>query len=295
MLGAMCRLAKVSNLLVLTLCAAAQAAPKAGAPARPGVNVGSGEQVQTINIVSWDANDLPRVFERSEQLPLTTEEVLKLSEARFSPTQLVRMLEERRCACDASADGLIALKKRGVAPEVLDAISIQALPPNRALTLQVTIDLAGAVAPASEKAANPAKEQAPRSSFFYLFVDDGAYTRVFTADLAELLARRFTHETLVDKSDLLLNKQSRRIALAGALPLKNYGKHEVTVVASARPGLTRPEQLNAQEKLQAKHYTFDYPRSSLQSLCRLEAAYKRDVMLAHRYHYVGANFECEWD
>src|SRR5262245_28099649 len=69
--------------------------------------------VQTYNIIQWDPNQLPRIYERSDQLPLTDEELTKLSQAGFEPPQLVKMIEERRCACDASADGLIRLKKAG--------------------------------------------------------------------------------------------------------------------------------------------------------------------------------------
>ncbi|HXN40968.1 MAG TPA: hypothetical protein VN918_04205, partial [Myxococcaceae bacterium] len=35
------------------------------------------------NIISWDANALPRVFQRSDQLPLSDEDLVKLSKAGF--------------------------------------------------------------------------------------------------------------------------------------------------------------------------------------------------------------------
>src|SRR4051812_19909249 len=94
-------------------------------------------EVQTVNLIEWNSNQLPRIYERSEQLPLTDEEVAKLSKAGFTPAQLVKMIEERRCACDASADGLIRLKQAGVQPDVLSALSLHALPPNRVLNLLV--------------------------------------------------------------------------------------------------------------------------------------------------------------
>src|SRR5215472_7808600 len=86
-----------------------------------------------INVVKWDANALPRVFQRSDQLPLTDEDLVKLAKAGFEARQLVKMIEERRCACDASADGLIRLKQQGVPPDVISAVSLHALRPNRAL------------------------------------------------------------------------------------------------------------------------------------------------------------------
>src|SRR5690349_7875492 len=98
---------------------------------------------ETLNLITWNGNQLPKVYERSEQLPLTDDEVAKLTQAGFSSEQLVKMNQERRCACDASADGLIKLKQKGVKPEVLSAISLHALAPNRALSLDVTLDFIG--------------------------------------------------------------------------------------------------------------------------------------------------------
>ncbi|MBI3181020.1 MAG: hypothetical protein HYZ28_02625 [Myxococcales bacterium] len=239
-------------------------------------------ETKTINIIQWDANALPKVFQRSDQLPLTEEEVAKLSRAGFEPAQLVKMLEERRCACDASADGLIRLKAAGAHKDVLQAVSTHALPPNRALGLEVRLDFQGEGSEA-------------REGFLYFFVDDGELTRAFTANLSELLSRRNAHEALVDRSDLLLSKKVRRIELAGQVPLKAYGRHQVMVVASASPTITHPSQLPEAERKRALSYTFEYPRSSLQSVCRLNAAYKRDAMLAHKWHFQGSRFECEWN
>ena len=38
-------------------------------------------EVQTINLIEWNSNQLPRIYERSDQLPLTDEEVAKLRDA----------------------------------------------------------------------------------------------------------------------------------------------------------------------------------------------------------------------
>ena len=40
-------------------------------------------ETQTINIIQWDSNQLPKVYERSDQLPLTDEEVAKLAQGRL--------------------------------------------------------------------------------------------------------------------------------------------------------------------------------------------------------------------
>ncbi len=41
---------------------------------------------QTINVLQWDPNTLPKIYQRSDQLPLTDEEISKLSKAASSPS-----------------------------------------------------------------------------------------------------------------------------------------------------------------------------------------------------------------
>src|SRR4051794_5399877 len=104
-------------LLSLSLAAGPVVAPTVGPISGPAMSDARGNPVllptfpagaqQTVNIVNWDSNHLPRVYERSDQLPLTDEEVAKLAKAGFDSMQMVKMIEERRCMCDASADGLI--------------------------------------------------------------------------------------------------------------------------------------------------------------------------------------------
>ncbi len=245
------------------------------APAFPG-------QTSTINILEWDSNQLPKIYERSDQLPFTDDEIAKLAKAGFDPAQMVKMIEERRCACDASAEGLIKLKNAGVHKDVLAAVSLHSLKPNRGLFLDVLVDFTGDGSQA-------------RENFLYFFIDDGDLTRVFTANISDLLGRRNQHEEMVDRSDILLAKRVRRIRLPGEVALKVYGKHTVLVAASANPTLTHPAQLTQAERDRAQVYTFDYPRSSLQSVCRLTAGYRRDPVLAYKWRFMGSRFECEWN
>ena len=235
-----------------------------------------------INIISWDANALPRIYQRSDQLPLTDDDLVKLSKAGFATPQLVKMIEERRCACDASADGLIRLKQQGVPPEVISAVSLHALRPNRALNLDVKIDFTG-------------NSNEARENFLYFFVEDGDLTRVLTANIGELLSTQHPHDATIDRSDILIARKVRRIELPGEIPLKTYGPHRLMVVASARPTLTHPSQLTELERSHSQVYTFDYPRSSIQNICRLTVGYKRDAVLTYRWHYMGSRFECEWN
>lgn len=241
-------------------------------------------EVETINIIQWDSNSLPKIYQRSDQLPLTDEEIAKLSKAGFDSPQLVKMIEERRCACDASADGLIRLKEAGVSKDVLAAVSLHGLKPNRGLVFDITLDFA------STRPSNQI-----RDAFLYVFVEDGELTRVLTTNLGDLLANPREHESMVDRSDILRAKKVRRIRLPGELPLKNYGKHRVMVATSPNPSLTHPEQLSAADRKKAQLYTFEYPRSSLQSVCRLNAGYQRDAVLEYKWRFTGSRFECEWN
>lgn len=274
----------IAQLLAATLALTSSQAPVSVAGrGGPQVNLPfPAGDVQTYNIIQWDPNQLPRIYERSDQLPLTDEELTKLSQAGFEPAQLVKMIEERRCTCDASADGLIRLKKAGVDKDVLAAVSRHGLAPNRALNLLVTLDFTG-------------ESRTAREAFLYFFVDDGDITRIFTANIPELLRRRNSHETTVDRSDILVARTVRRVQLAGQVPLLTYGKHNVLVAASASPTLTHPSQLTAQELSRSQSYTFDYPRASLQNVCRLTAGYRRDAVLAWKWNFEGSRFECEWN
>ena len=62
---------------------------------------------EIFNIVDWDGGSLPRRYERSAQLPMSLEDVGKLSASKFSDSAIIKMLEERRCVCDASVDALV--------------------------------------------------------------------------------------------------------------------------------------------------------------------------------------------
>ena len=242
----------------------------------------SGGSQQTVNMAGWDSNSLPPVYEKSEQAPLTDDEVRKLTQSGFPTDQVVRMIAERQCACDASVEGLVRLRVAGVDPAIISAVSQHALKPNHTLNLEVTLDFTG-------------ESQRSRNAFLYLFVDDGEQTRVMSANIDELLRRPNAHETTVDNSDYFIHHTVRRIVLPGQLNLKTYGRHTLVVASSANPSLTHPSQLKPQDRTAAQVYLFDFPRASLQSLCRLTAGYKRDAKIFDRWRFQGSRFECEWN
>jgi hypothetical protein len=273
----------LAHALIATLAlAAGQTAPRISTSQGTPVPVFPQGEVQTINLIEWNGNQFPRIYERSDQLPLTDAEVAKLAKAGFTSAQLVKMIEERRCACDASADGLIRLKQEGVPQEVLSAISLHGLAPNRALNLLVTLDFTG-------------ESRSAREAFLYFFVEDGDITRVLSLNIPDLLQNQNAHESKVDRSDILRARLVRRIELPGKVALTKYGPHRVLVASSASPTLTHPSQLTELERSKAQVYTFDYPRASLQSLCRLTAGYRQDAVLAYKWRFEGSRFECEWN
>ncbi len=263
---------------VLTAALCAQVAPSLPTASRAFPS----QSASTVNIVQWDSNKLPRVYERSEQMPLTDDDLVKLAKEGFDAAMLVKMIEERRCACDASAEGMIRLKKSGVPAEVIQAVSLHGLKPNRALSLLVTLDFTG-------------QSREARSNYLYFFVDDGNTTRLFSANLHELLSRKNGFDEQVDKSDFLIARTVRRVQFAGEIPLKTYGKHNVLVASSANPSLSHPSQLRPEELKNSQRYTFDYPRASLENMCRLTVGYRRDELLTYLWRSMGSRFECEWN
>jgi hypothetical protein len=235
-----------------------------------------------LDVGAWENRRPPRPVPHVAQLPLTNDEVMRMSGAGFEPKAVVKLLAERRCACDVSPDALIALKRAGVDKTVILAMTEHALPANRRLDFEITLDFTGA-------------GPAVRDAYLYFFVEDSDRTRVFTANLEELLETPGAHLLTVDRSEVLGERQVRRIVLPGEVPLHTYGNHVLLVVSSANPAITHPSQLTPGERSRAQSYRFDYPHASLQSLCHLTAGFRPDGALPGRWRLVGSRFECDWN
>ncbi len=256
-------------LTILGLCAGARAAD---IPTRGPV----------INIVEWDGGELPPVYERSDQLPLTVEDILNLSRNDFTPGGIARMVEERRFVGNASAGALIELKKAGVTPEVIQAISRHALPPNRALSFSVQLEFEGA-------------SREARRRYLYVVIPDGPYERIFTADLGAVLAGRWRRDILIDQTDPLLPKQVRHVTFTGRVPLKTYGQKKIRVFASTKPDVYTSADIPETDRSGVREYQMDYPASSLQQDCRLRVRFRQDPVLPYKWQMVGSHLECEWN
>lgn len=246
------------------------------------------ERGQIVNIVDWDGGQLPQRYQRSQQLPLSLEDIKKLSANNFSDAAIIKMLEERRCACDASVDALVELKAAKVSEGVLQALSLHALPPNRAIQLAINIDFEGLGGSAN------ISTQA-RKGYLYLIVPDGERERVFVGNLQSILAGRWQRDALVDNTDPLLPKKVRRVTFAADVPLKTYGPKKALVFTSTRPDIYTSADIPERDREGIQEYNFDYPSSSLQRFCNLQVLYRQDQMLKDKWHLQRTNFQCEWD
>ncbi|MDA0748473.1 MAG: hypothetical protein O2954_18295 [bacterium] len=248
----------------------------------PGISTAADIPSPVVNIVRWDSKDLPPVYERSEQLPLTREDLLTLSRNEFSPETLARMVRQRHYTGDASATALVELKQLGVPPAVIEAVSLHALPPNRFIQLTVQLEFDGTSAES-------------RQRYLYVILPDGNQERIFTADLGTVLAGRWHNDTRVDQTDLLLPRQIRQVSFSDTIPLKSHGAKTLLVVTSTRPDIQSISDIPEADRKNAREYTLNYPVSSLQQDCRLRVRYHQDAVLPHKWEMVSTHLDCEWN
>ena len=241
-----------------------------------------------FNIIDWDGGELPKRYERSDQQPLSLADVRKLSANKFSTFAIIKMLEERRCACDASADALVELKKDGISEQVIQAVSLHALPPNRSFGLTISLDFEGL------GGASTVSTQA-RKGYLYLIVPDDDKERVFIGNLQAILARRWQRDELIDNTDLLLPKKVRRVTFASEVPLKTYGLKKALVFTSTKPDIYTSADIPEADRDGVQEFEFEYPTASVESQCSLQVLYRQDAMLANRWHLERTHFQCEWD
>ena len=240
-----------------------------------------------FNIVDWEGGALPPLYERSDQLPLTLDDVVQLHKADFSDAAVAKMLEERRCSCDTSVASLVKLKGEGISEVVIQAMSLHALAPNRSIDLAIHLDFEGLAG------AGSVSNQA-RKGYLYLIIPDGDRDRVFFGSLQQALGRTATH-TQVDNTDLLLPRQVRRASFVSRVPLKTHGNKRALVFTSTRPDIYTVADIPEADLKAAQGFTFDYPASSLESRCSLQALHRQDAMLPDLWHLERSHFECEWD
>ncbi len=236
-----------------------------------------------INIVEWDGAQLPPVYERSDQLPLSEAEILSLKNGGFTADQLVNLVTERRYAGDVSAAGLIRLRSLGIEHPVIAAVSRHGLPPNRSIDVTVSLIFEGD------------GSEAGRHRYLYAILPDGDTERILTADLSSVLRGRWADETRADHTDLLLPKTVRTVRFTSRMPLKQPGTRKLAVLVSARPDIQRLSDVPDVERDAIRYHDIDYPASSLFQVCRLDARLKRDLVLPDQWHLISTRLECEWN
>jgi len=280
------------NLGTVALLAAVGVSAQGSAGLARGGLEGAARQVldqgYVYNIVDWEGGELPRVYERSAQLPLSLEDVRKLSDSEFSEAAILKMLEERRCACDASVDALVDLKRAGVSEAVIQAVSLHSLPPNRELDLRLSLDFEG-------PAGGGAVSTRARKGYLYVIIPDGDRDRVFFGSLQAILAGRSAVSETVDETDLVLPRRVRRASFAARVPLKTHGPRRALVFTSTKPDIYTTADVPAADREGAIEVAFDYPVSSLERRCTLQVLYRQDALLADKWHLERSHFECEWD
>ena len=236
-----------------------------------------------VNIVEWDGAQLPPVYERSDQLPLSEAEILALSAGGFTSNQLVALVTERRYTGDVSATGLLRLRRLGIEDTILAAVSRHGLPPNRSIEVTVSLIFEGE------------GSNAGRQRYLYAILPDGDTERILTADLASVLSGHWADETRVDQTDLLLPKTVRTVRFTSRLPLKQPGARKLAVLVSTRPDLQRIADIPDREMNAVQYHDLDYPASSLVQVCKLDLRFKRDTVLPDQWHLISTRLECEWN
>jgi len=255
---------------------------------RATTSVGTVPSGYVFNIVDWDGGQLPPLYERSQQLPMSLDDIIELTEAGFADSMVAKMVQERQCACDASVSSLVVLKDAGVPQQVLQAISLHALPPNRHVNLHIQFDFEGL------GGQQQISTQA-RQGYLYLILPDGDRDRVFFGNLRSLLGGRWARDTMTDNTDLLLPKKVRRLSFAARVPLKTHGPKRAMVFTSTRPDIYTISDIPQADRQGAMEFVFDYPASSLRQDCFLQVLHRQDAMLADKWHLERSHFECEWD
>jgi hypothetical protein len=237
---------------------------------------------KVINIVKWDGNQFPPVYERSAQRPLTAADIAELNRNGFAPEAIARMIQERRYSGDASVRGLVELTRLGLEPQVVQAVSLHALPPNR--SIQVTVELAFEGA-----------SQEARKRYLYIIVPDGAHERILTADLRSVVGGSWHHDILLDHSDPVLPRQVRRVSFTDRLPLKTHGPKDMIILTSAHPDIRGSQDISPAERAGIRRFTIDYPASSPVQDCRVRIRFRQDPALPHKWDMTATHVTCEWN
>ena len=118
---------------------------------------------------------------------------------------------------------------------------------------------------------------------------------MFLGRLQTILGQKWQRDGLVDNTDLLLPKKVRRIVFESQVPLKTRGSKRAMVFTSTKPDIYTSADIPEQDRKDVQYFDFEYPASSLQSMCVLQVLYRQDALLADKWQLVRTHFECGRD
>jgi len=265
-----------TSSVLMTLLAAGLFAVPSETPASTGKEA---LRSQVIHIVDWEGSRLPPIYERSDQRPLSRDDIVALSSNGFKAEEIVRMIRERRYVGDASAQALIQLRHDGVPPGVVRAVSRHALPPNRSIRISLQIGLEGNAPDA-------------RGRYLYVIIPDGDIDRILTTDLGDIVAQK--GNVRVDHSDPLVPRNVREVHLNGTVPIVTNGRRDIHIVTSSRPDIWSLEDIPQKNRSGIDSFPIDVPASSLNRDCRIRLRYRQDPLLPHIWNETAARLQCEW-
>ena len=193
---------------------------------------------QVIDLLSFEPDTLEaweRLHRQSESLPLTMEELEKLSKAGIGQKALLELMRTRKVLVVADADHLVRLKEAGATDAVVTAVSAYAVRPNDHFDLHVHLDVATPSA------------RAGRAPYLYIEVYNDARRRqdaLLYADVRALV-KRGTATTARDRSDPLLPQTIHSVRIQGPVRTRDAGRLTVAAFATQRPGLRTLRDLGA--------------------------------------------------
>jgi len=242
-------------------------------------------ETQTINLIQFNQNSVPEEFYKPKPVvkqPLPIKEIVDMKKGGVDEEVIQDAIEKRKVIGGSNAKALVSLKKAGFGKDVLKAVSRYALPKNRSIDLEFTLEFI-----------KPSLRADPR--YLYIIFKDGNYDRIFHADLEEVLKGKWKYDDTKDLQEPVLSKSVRTIRFFGNVTLKNYGKIKAKVVLSKKPNIQKIKELSKKEIKLASIQEFDYPAYSLLNDCRLKIEFTHGVALDYKWKINSTNMSCEFD
>lgn len=242
-------------------------------------------KIPAISLVQFNSNTVPEEFYKPdpvEKLPLDLKELIKMKKGGVDDEVIADAVEKRKVIGATDADSMIAMKKAGMGKDVMKAVQRYALPKNRDLDVEFTLEFV-----------KPTLKADPR--YLYIIFEDGSYSRIIYADLERVLQGKWRYDDTVDLQDPVLTKTVRTIRFFGNVTLKDHGKKSAKIILSKKPNVTDINELPVSELSKASAQEFEYPAYSLLNDCRLKIEFAHDVIKKDEWDIKTSLMTCEFD